>query len=592
MRLRVDLHVKITFVFAVIFAVSLLGIFFYLNYNLRQYAYSRIKENLLKQTLLSQSLLEEYFSENLGYQELDPVADKISRDLGVRVTIIGLDGKVLGDSELDGETLYNVENHLYRPEVQDAFVSGTGESRRFSATVDQEMLYIASVFGSTRPEGVVRLSLPLSEIKLISARLKKILFLALIATFFLAIPVSFVALVFISRPIKEIASTARGIAGGDFSRRIWVSTNDEIGELAKTINYMSEQIKSRIEEVMSSTARLKAVLLSMFEGVMVVDGDGSILLMNHTLQNLWSINSDPAGKKPLEVIRNIEIQEITDDVLQHKRAVTTRELSIFIPQEKVLLVYATPVIRQRQIEGAVLVFHDVTELKRLERVRRDFVANVSHELRTPIASIKGYAETLLEGALQDKENAEDFVRIIYSDADRLAWLIDDILDLSKIESGKLKLDLKPCNIPPVLDRVVSGLKKYAEKNTITIEKDIPADIPAVLGDENRLAQVLLNLIDNAIKYNRKGGRIYIRARSQEKLVRIEVTDTGIGIPSSDVPRIFERFYRVDKARSRELGGTGLGLSIVKHIIVAHGGEVFVKSELGTGSTFSFTVPRV
>jgi two-component system phosphate regulon sensor histidine kinase PhoR len=263
-----------------------------------------------------------------------------------------------------------------------------------------------------------------------------------------------------------------------------------------------------------------------------------------------------------------------------------------MPEEKILLVHATPVIQEERTEGAVLVFHDITELRKLEKIRQDFVANVSHELRTPISNIKGYAETLLEGAVHDKENVEDFIQIISSNSEHLANLINDILDLSKIESGKLEMERKPCNIYPLAQKIVSGLQRQADDQQVTIEINIEKDLPKILADEKRLAQVLLNLIDNAIKYNKKGGKVIITAHKKNThFIQVDISDTGIGISENDLPRVFERFYRIDKARSREMGGTGLGLSIVKHIVQAHGGDVSTSSILGKGSTFSFTIPR-
>jgi two-component system phosphate regulon sensor histidine kinase PhoR len=303
------------------------------------------------------------------------------------------------------------------------------------------------------------------------------------------------------------------------------------------------------------------------------------------------VKEEPIGKKPLEIVRNIEVQEMVDKALKLEQGVDSREISVLLPKEKILLVHATPVIRSGVTEGAVLVFHDLTHLKHLERIRQDFVANVSHELRTPVSSIKGYAETLLEGALEDKENARDFLKIIYADSDRLARLIDDLLNLSKIESGKLKLNIKPCSVLSITGKVVSGLLGQAKNKAIAIVIDISKDTSNILADEARIAQVLLNLLDNAIKYNREGGKITVTAEETDSFVQVNISDTGIGIPERDISRLFERFYRVDKARSRELGGTGLGLSIVKHIVSAHHGEVFVQSTLGQGSTFSFTLPK-
>lgn len=589
--MRINIHYKITAIFVIITACILFGIYLYLNNGLKEYTFQRIKTSLLKETRLTKSFLEANFTEASQSQELDAIADKIGTDLDKRVTIISREGKVLGDSELNEKELMKVENHLYRLEVHDALKSGIGESRRFSTTIKKDMFYIAATFGIEKPRGIVRLAMPLSEIELVSDRLKNTVFVSLLLAFILMVIVGFIASIFISKPIKEMSWIAKGIARGDYSRKISVATNDEIKDLAEAFNYMSQQIRLRVQDVTLSKSRLEAVLLSMFEGVMVVDRRGTILLINQTLKDLLQTKEEPIGKRPLEVIRNIEIQEIADNALKLDKGVESREISLLLGEEKILMIHATPIVRDKGIDGAVLVFHDITGLRRLEKVRQDFVANVSHELRTPVTNIKGYAETLLEGALEDKENAHDFLKIIYSDSDRLARLIDDLLDLSKIESGKLKMVLEPCAFMPILERVVSSLERYARDKSVILKSDIPKDIPNLLADESRLAQVLLNLIDNAIKYTENKGLVTISAKEQGKFVRIDISDTGVGIPEKDLPRIFERFYRVDKARSRELGGTGLGLSIVKHIVHAHKGEVSVQSVLGRDSTFSFTIPK-
>jgi two-component system phosphate regulon sensor histidine kinase PhoR len=313
--------------------------------------------------------------------------------------------------------------------------------------------------------------------------------------------------------------------------------------------------------------------------------------MNPTLMQELMVREDPAGKKPIEVLRNVEIQEIADNVLEMKEAVETREISMLLPDEKILMVHATPMIREGSVDGAVFVFHDMTELRRLENIRKDFVANVSHELRTPVANIKGYAETLLDGAMKDERHAEEFIRIIQADSDRLAQLVEDLLDLSKIESGKLTLKLAPRSVGNTAARVMRQLGKQAEAKKINMKEDIRQGLPDVMADETLISQVLFNLIDNAIKYTPDGGRIEVRARDAGDFVRVDVEDTGVGIMEKDLPRIFERFYRVDKARSRQMGGTGLGLSIVKHIVQEHGGEVSVQSVPGKGSVFSFTIPK-
>ncbi|MFH2145195.1 MAG: ATP-binding protein [Candidatus Omnitrophota bacterium] len=589
--MRINIQHKIAVIFILISAIILLGVFFYLSNNLKDYTYNRIRRNVTKQISLCKSYLADITFKNINSYELDGIADKLGGDLDLRVTIIGIDGTVYGDSELEGEALRTVENHLYRPEVQQALKAGIGQSKRYSTTIKENFLYIASVFNNDDTRGIIRLSIPLSEIEQLLNRLRHTLGIAFLAAFILSVLVSYLASYFISRPLKEISQASQDVAHGNYSKKITIQSNDELGDLSSAFNYMSEQIKARIEEVNESKTRLEAVFLSMFEGVMVVDVNGSILLINDALKHSLKINEEPLGRKPIEVIRNLQIQEIVDNVLNSNSGLISQEISTLLPEEKVLLVHATPIEKERNIEGAVLVFHDVTDLRRLEKVRQDFVANVSHELRTPISSIKGYAETLLEGALKDKENAKDFLKIILSDSNRLAALIDDLLNLSKIESGKLTMEIKPYKLISLAEKVIASLKGQIENKSITIKMNIPKNFPDILADETRIKQVFLNLIDNAIKYNHPKGEISIKAHEIDDVVKVDIADTGIGIPNKDLPRLFERFYRVDKARSRELGGTGLGLSIVKHIVQAHNGEVSVQSVEGQGSTFSFTIPK-
>lgn len=438
----------------------------------------------------------------------------------MRATIIALDGAVLGDSELNTQELQKIENHLYRPEVQEALQSKYGVKRRFSTTIQKDMLYVATTFGRKEPQGIIRLAIPLVEIELISHRLKKLLTISLLCAFLFSIVISYIASLVVTNPIEKMSSTVQEISKGNFTKRLSILTDDEIGDLGKAFNNMSDQIRTKIDEITYSKSRFEAVLLSMFDGVMVVDAKGAILLMNQPIKDILLIRDEPIGRKPIEIVRHIEIQKIVDRVLKLKKGLESCEISILLQKEKTFLVQATPVIREGAAEGAVLVFHDITELRRLEKVRQDFVANVSHELRTPVSCIKGYSETLLEGALDDKENAQDFLRIICSESNRLSILIDDILNLSHIESGKLTLDLKSCDITSIIDKVISGLKKQAEDKSIKIETHIPDGIPKIKVDEARIAQVLLNLIDNAIKYSQAGGMVRVSVENKNKHIRV------------------------------------------------------------------------
>ncbi len=583
-------HHKITIIFTLIVIIVLVGLYFFLNTKLTQYAYQRLKADLISKAALSLTYLESRLPA-VSREGYDQLADTIGQDLGLRVTIIAPDGTLWGDSDVAAADLAHIENHLFRPEVQAALRGGIGESLRFSTTLQKQMLYIGYPFSFKGEKGVLRLALPLSEMQLISHTLRKFLLLGLFLALIFAFLIGYAASVFISRPLKEVSDVARSIAFGDLSRRVLIDSSDEIGDLARLINYMSEQISSRMEEVVAHKSRLEAVLLSMFEGVIVIDVKGCILLINDPLRDVFSLEGDPRGKKPLEVIRNIEIQHITDQILNLHSGFVTQEISVFLEEEKRLLVHATPVVRDKQIEGAVLVFHDITDLRKLEKIRQEFVANVSHELRTPIASIKGYAETLIDGAIDDRENALDFIKIIYSNAGRLAQLISDLLDLARIESGKLTFHQEICDVYAIVEKTIESLGPLAEQRNIRITNNILPSFPKMKTDRTYFAQVFFNLIENAIKYNREDGWVEISAKENEECCVFFIKDSGIGISPNELPRVFERFYRVDKARSRKLGGTGLGLSIVKHIVQAQGGQVSAESSLGAGSTFSFSLPK-
>jgi two-component system phosphate regulon sensor histidine kinase PhoR len=589
--MRLNLQYKITFLIAVVFAIVLSGVFLFLNQSLQHDYLSRIETDLKKKASLAKLYLEHLPAGSLKSQS-DLLADEIGKTLALRVSVITEKGILLGDSELNAKGLLNAENHSKRPEVQDVLKTGEGKSVRYSSTLKKTFFYTALSFSNDGQKNIIRLAVPLSELHEISSRLKKLLYLSLLFAFILSLLLGFVASKIISRPLEELSQTAKLIARGDFSQRLTWHRTDEMGALSQSINEMVEQMKLRITEVMSNKSRLEAVFLSMFEGVMILDDHQTILLMNDRLREFLNVVQEPTGRRSIEVIRNIDVQNIIEKVLKISKPLEPHELSVFLPEERILFVHATPVIREKKVEGAVLVFHDITDLRRLEKIRQDFVANVSHELRTPVSTIKGYAETLLDGALDDKDHAREFVKIIYDDSERLAHLVNDLLDLSKIESGKIKLNAVSCSLFGIVDKVTSALQKIAKEKSIVFKNNIPKNFSSISADQTMLTQVFFNLVENAIKYNKLSGEILISAVDKGSHIEVRVADTGMGIPEEDLPRVFERFYRVDKAHSRQLGGTGLGLSIVKHIIQAHGGEVFVESKLNEGSTFIFTLPKI
>lgn len=583
------IHYKIAGVFICVTAIILSGIYFYLNSNLSNFLLTKISSDLKRNLSISKSYLETKHKDIIDNKEYNFFADEIGKLLGLRVTIINTKGNVIGDSALTQQEVNEVENHANRPEIIDAIKKGRGESFRYSTTLKKKMLYTAASLKLNNQISVIRIAMPLDDIDHLSKKIKTIIFISIIVAFIISIIISFFMSHYISAPIKKMSWIAKSISLGNFSQTSNVKTGDELEELSWSINYMKEQIKQKIDEVTSNKSRLEAVLLSMFDGVMVVDKNGSIRLMNEALKSILEINYDPYKKNFLEVVRNIDIKSIVDKVLNIDSGVQSKEITLFLPDEKNIIIHATPITHGGIVDGAVLIFHDVTMIKRLESVRKEFVTNASHELRTPVASIKGYAETLLDGAIDDKENARDFIEIIASDAERLSSLIKDILDLSRIESNEISLQKEQCDLESIIEKAINSVSHKSNDNDIKITINIDKELPHIYVDKDLILQVLINLVDNAIKYNKKNGTVTITATPQENRIQVKIKDSGVGMTESDQEHIFERFYRVDKARSREIGGTGLGLSIVKHILNAHGETIEVSSTLGESTTFTFTL---
>jgi two-component system phosphate regulon sensor histidine kinase PhoR len=428
--------------------------------------------------------------------------------------------------------------------------------------------------------------------------LKSSFLLSLVICMLLAVPAAYLISEYLTGPISRMTEKIRKMASGYFTPPTDVQSNCRLEALSRTIDEMGLQLEQRIDEISKERDYLRTVLRGMTEGVLLVDGRGRILMVNDALRRLLHLPPDVTDKTPLEIIRNAELETAIRKVLQGEDKVSF-DLTESAPGGKtfevnVVSLLASPMEPEGRSEkgrGAIAVFHDITRLKELEKIRQDFVANVSHELRTPLTTIKGYAETLLDGALKE-EIAFQFVQVIERHSDRLAKIVEDLLALSKIESRELQLKIEPFYLAESLHDVIEFLKETAGRKRISVsQQEVPRSL-TVEADRNSLEQVLTNLLDNAIKYGREEGNITVSAReTAEKEIQVSVQDDGMGIPKEDLPRIFERFYRVDKGRSKDLGGTGLGLSIVKHIIQAHGGRIWAESQIGKGSTFYFTLPK-
>jgi len=428
--------------------------------------------------------------------------------------------------------------------------------------------------------------------------IKKSFLFASLFSLILIIPLAYFLARSLTHPIFEVAQRAIQLVSSTFGKEAQVSSTDELESLAKAIGEMGTQSRSKIEEISKEKDYLQTILKGMVEGVLVVDGRGRIIMVNDALRRLLSLSKDVSDKMPLEIIRNAELEGAIRKAIQDGENIAL-ELDLNKSGEKTIEVNVVSILPSNKrmdedsegIRGAIAVFHDITRLKQLEKIRQDFVANVSHELRTPLTTIKGYAETLLEGALKE-DQAFQFVQVIKRHTDRLTKIVEDLLMLSRIETKEFQLKMEAIPVRDFIDDVIEFVKEPAEKKKISLSRnEIPSSL-AVQADRNYSEQILINLLDNAIKYTPEGGRVAVSAVEKDsKEIQFSVEDNGIGIPKEDLSRIFERFYRVDKGRSKEMGGTGLGLSIVKHLVQAHGGRVWAESQMGKGAILYFTLPN-
>jgi len=503
-----------------------------------------------------------------------------------RVTIIDRDGVVLADSEHDPSTM---ENHGRRPEVLQALAGQTGAAVRHSATLDVDLCYLAIPAALAEKPGIIlRLAVPLQQIKVSIAEVRWLIVRASLVAGLCALLIAyFISRAFTNR-IRRIQAFAGELVNADYSGTIATEADDELGSVVRSLRGMADQFREMLRRLSDEAARRKAILASMVEGVLAVDAELRVTFCNDSFARAVNARQPlPEGVALLEIVREPALLDLLKQVLATGEP-QRRRISIVAAQGRVFDVQAAP-LEDRPRRGAIAILHDVTELERLERVRKDFVANISHELRTPLASIRGYAETLLDGALEDRENNRKFLETIYSNTIRLGDMASDLLALSEMEAEREPPAAEKLSVRDIVRAAIRTVEAEARTRNVEI---IPLEVQDlhIMGQRFRLEHALLNLLNNAIRFNRPGGEVRVEARSANGRARITVTDTGIGIPFEDLPRIFERFYCVDKARSRETGGTGLGLAIVKHVTERMGGTVAVESQLGRGSTFTLAFP--
>jgi two-component system phosphate regulon sensor histidine kinase PhoR len=506
---------------------------------------------------------------------------------GARVTIITSDGLVLADSQSDPRTM---ENHAGRPEIRDALAKGEGQSTRHSVTINRDLRYYAvkQNVGAGSPV-VLRFAIPLTTVQELLGSFRRSLWFASFIILLLAGAASLLVSLGLSARIERLEEFSRRVAEGDFRPLPSDGSGDALEKLGASLNQTASRLDQTIRTLTEERNLSSAILGSMVEGVAVVNGAERLVFANHSFAEILELHALPqSGSALVEVVRQTEMIEAVRKVLTGEPRVESEIVTGTVRQHFFAATVAA--VRAGETSGAVVVLHDITELRKLERVRRDFVANVSHEFRTPLTAIQGFAETLLAGAMNDPQNRERFLGIIVEHSRRLARLTEDLLMLSKMDADRLELEIRRVSVAQLIESCIETSRHRAAEKEIAISVKPFNGLPDVAGDRRRLAEVLQNLLDNATQYTLARGQIAVSAKTRDAEVVFTVADTGIGIPKADQPRIFERFYRVDAARSREAGGTGLGLSIAKHIVEVHGGSIWVESEVGRGSRFHFSVP--
>lgn len=578
-----SIYWKITIPLIILVLLTMGGLGLYIVNTTRSTQINNLEAQLLNEAGLVANISTPGFADPANQGNLDTIAKSIGDEIGTRITLIAVDGTVLGDTDQNPSTM---ENHATRPEVIAALSSGAGHATRYSATLKEDMLYVAvPVIDQGKTIGIARVSLPLTAIQSSVNGTAITIAVAVGVSALLVIIATAVIARMITRPVRRITKAAEAISSGKLDQQIPVYSRDEIGRLGHSFNDMSVNIKNAMSVLADERSRLSAILSGLSDGVVMTDAAAKIILANPAAENLFKFEQKQIVDKPLiEVIPDHEIDNLVKKCLS-----TGSEQSAQIDSMhgRFLRTITVP-ITTGEIKGALILFQDLTEIRSLQTMRREFVGNISHELRTPLAAIKAIVDTLRDGAIDDHIAAGDFLNRLDIEVDGMTQMVNELIELSRIETGKIKLILEPVNLNTLAEGVIARLTPQADRHQISIVTKLLSDLPLIEADRERIRQVMVNILHNAIKYTPAGGKIEVSTRLAGQTVITQVSDTGIGISPDDLPHIFERFFKADKSRSS--GGSGLGLAIAKHTVQIHGGSVWVKSELGKGSTFGFNLP--
>jgi two-component system phosphate regulon sensor histidine kinase PhoR len=572
--------ITVPLIILVVMGMGFLGA--YLTNTARNTQINHLESQLVNEAKLVASISASSFSDPAQQINLNAMAQTIGTEINTRITFIATDGTVLGDND---QAAASMENHATRPEVQTALTGSIGQDTRYSTTLHEYMMYAAApVINQGQEVGVARVALPLSSVEnLVNSEVSTIVAAVVIAALLFTLVAALIARM-ITRPVRQITKAAVGITAGNLVQQIEIRTNDEIGRLAHAFNEMSQNLKTTMAAIVDERSNLATVLANLTDGVVMIDTEVKVILANPAAELLFNFKETNVRGLPLiEAVHDYEIDEVVKRCLK-----TTGEQTAQLETNgRFIRVVAVPISSGRAYSTLVL-FQDLTELRNLQTMRRELIGNISHDLRTPIAGIKAMVETLQDSAIDDRQAALDFLTRINSEVDRLTQMVTELTELSHIETGTAELRRVPTNLNNVIEEVTAQISPLAESKRVTITIDLNSNLPVIKADKDRIRQTLTNLVHNAIKFNHPTGKVLISTSFNNESVVVIVSDTGMGISKEDLPHIFERFYKADKARSQ--GGSGLGLAIAKHTIQAHGGFISVKSEEGKGASFMFSLP--
>lgn len=574
-----NLFLKILFSYLIIVCLSFFILDLFVRDEVKKVLTSKIETELFS------------YAELIDLSSPGKIAEQLKQIAAIsnsRVTLIDARGKVFADSEKEAALL---ENHLNRPEVQEARLRGKGKSVRFSSSIGMDMLYVAvAVKDGPQTAGYIRLARPLHDVQSVIEKVYQSIFLSMMIVAMVSLIIALIFSYRLSAPIRAMERFTERLREGEPSGTIILDTADETKKLADNINFLVDELKSKIRIAHEEKSKLMTAFTSMHEGVLIINAQNVIEFVSPVLVHMLAVQYDDVnGKTLMEAFRSVDLQKAFLE-FKETRINVSREIILDNIEPVILSVSISEVHDHPEEEKTMIVFHDVTRLKKLEQIRIDFVANVTHEIRTPLTAIIGYLETIKDGAINNIEETKKFIDIILRQAERLNRLVEDLLTISNIEMKETKLNFERISLNTAIANVISLVEGKAHLKKITMNSSVRENIAQVRADRDKLTQIFVNILDNAIKFTPDGGNISITAEEDGDYAVVSVTDTGIGVHRDEIQRLGERFYRVDRSRSRDLGGTGLGLSIVKHLMMAHGGRMEIESQLGHGTKVSLFFP--